>query len=63
MAAVDPGYDVAARLVSEREPSADDLERERAIPTPTYRDPFYRSLERLTLSAIEATIWRTRERD
>jgi hypothetical protein len=45
-----------ARLIAEREPDPDQLERERLIPVRPYRDPaFYGPLEQLVLSVIDET--------
>jgi hypothetical protein len=50
------------RLVREREPDVDQLERERHTPPlRPYRDGFYVPLEQLTLSGIEATFARERK--
>lgn len=46
------------RLIAEREPDPDVLERERLIRGRTYKDRFYVSLEALTVSAVEREIER-----
>jgi hypothetical protein len=45
------------RLIAEREPDPDQLERERLIPVRPYRDPaFYGPLEQLVLIGIEQAV-------
>lgn len=46
------------RLIAEREPDPDVLERERLIRGRTYKDHFYVSLESLTVAAVEREIER-----
>ena len=45
------------RLIAEREPDPDVLERERLVRTPEYRDPaFYKPFERVVPGGIQAAI-------
>lgn len=46
------------RLIAEREPDPDVLERERLIRGREYKDAFYVSLESLTVAAVEREIER-----